>query len=84
MDDTREPEMHVLRPAVAPPSRAALDRDERLVKDGILRMGSHVEQQIRDAIRSVVERDAELASRVIAENVRRGVGPWNVTKPVLA
>ena len=58
MDDTKEPTMTVLRTAVAPPSRAALDRDERLVKDGILRMGSHVEQQIRDAIRAVVERDA--------------------------
>ena len=70
MDDQREPTMTVLRTAVAPPSRAALDRDERLVKDGILRMGSHVEQQIRDAIRSVVERDAALAARVIAEDDR--------------
>ena len=62
--------MTVLRTAVAPPSRAALDRDERLVKDGILRMGSHVEQQIRDAIRSVVDRDAALAQRVIDEDAR--------------
>ena len=62
--------MTVLRTAVAPPSRAALDRDERLVKDGILRMGSHVEQQIRDAIRSVVDRDAALAQRVIADDDR--------------
>jgi len=46
-------------------SRAALDRDERNVKDGILRMGSLVEAQIRDAIRSVVERDTELAQQVI-------------------
>ena len=70
MDDTKEPTMTVLRTSVAPPSRAALDRDERLVKDGILRMGSHVEQQIRDAIRSVVERDHQLASRVIADDDR--------------
>ncbi|MES1239280.1 MAG: phosphate signaling complex protein PhoU [Chloroflexota bacterium] len=70
MDDMREPTMTVLRTAVAPPSRAALDRDERLVKDGILRMGSHVEQQIRDGIRSVVERDAALAARVIADDDR--------------
>ena len=33
-------------------SRAGLDRDERSVKDGILRMGSLVESQIRDAIRA--------------------------------
>jgi phosphate transport system protein len=57
--------MTVLRSAVAPPSRIALDRDERLVKDGILRMGSLVESQIRDAIHAVVERDASLAERVI-------------------
>ena len=70
MDDMKEPTMTVLRTAVAPPSRAALDRDERLVKDGILRMGSLVEQQIRDGIRSVVERDADLAARVIADDDR--------------
>jgi phosphate transport system protein len=55
---------------VAPPTRGALDRDERLVKDGILRMGSLVESQIRDAIRAVVERDAALADQVIAEDAR--------------
>jgi len=47
------------------PSRAGLDRDERLVKDGILRMGSLVETQIRDAVRSIVERDPALAQAVI-------------------
>lgn len=46
-------------------SRAGLDRDERLVKDGILRMGSLVEAQIRDAVRSMVERDTGLATAVI-------------------
>ena len=47
-------------------SRAALDRDEQQVKDGILRMGSLVENQIRKAIRSLVDHDAELAVEVIA------------------
>ncbi len=47
-------------------SRAALDRDEQQVKDGILRMGSLVENQIRNAIRSLVDHDAELAVEVIA------------------
>ena len=70
MDDVSEPTMTVLRTAVAPPSRTALDRDERLVKDEILRMGSLVESQIRDAIRSVMERDLELAQRVIADDAR--------------
>jgi phosphate transport system protein len=56
---------------IAPPrpevkSRGALDRDERQVKDGILRMGSLVETQIRNAIRALVDRDAALAREVIA------------------
>jgi len=46
-------------------SRAGLDRDERLVKDGILRMGSLVEEQIRAAVRAVVDRDLDLADQVI-------------------
>jgi phosphate transport system protein len=51
-------------------SRTGLDREERIVKDGILRMGSLVESQIRDAIRSLTDRDGELAARVIAEDAR--------------
>ncbi|HEY8238897.1 MAG TPA: phosphate signaling complex protein PhoU [Candidatus Limnocylindrales bacterium] len=51
-------------------SRAGLDRDERVVKDGILRMGSLVEAQIREAVRSVAERDVEAADRVIAADER--------------
>ena len=47
-------------------SRAALDRDERQVKDGILRMGSLVESQIRNSIRALVDRDVALAAEVIA------------------
>ena len=70
MADQSEPGVSVLRVAVTPPSRVALDRDERLVKDGILRMGSLVESQIRDAIRAIVDRDADLAARVIAEDDR--------------
>jgi phosphate transport system protein len=62
--------MTVLRPAVAPASRVALDRDERLVKDSILRMGSLVESQIRDAIKAIVDGDAALAERVIANDER--------------
>jgi phosphate transport system protein len=51
-------------------SRAGLDRDERLVKDGILRMGSLVEAQIRDAVQSVVQRDLALAEQVIIGDER--------------
>jgi phosphate transport system protein len=46
-------------------SRAALDRDERIVKDGILRMGSLVESQIREAVRAVAERDASAGAAVV-------------------
>lgn len=46
--------------------RAVLDRDERQVKDGILRMGSIVEAQIRNAVRAFASRDGHLAEVVIA------------------
>lgn len=62
----------------APRWRGALDRDERQVKDGILRMGSIVESQIRDAVRAFGTRDARLADAVIAgddeiDELQRGV-----------
>jgi phosphate transport system protein len=69
MDDSTEPTVITLRPELAR-SRAGLDRDERIVKDGILRMGSLVESQIRDAIRSMVERNSGLAQLVITEDAR--------------
>ena len=53
-----------------PGSRATLDREERVVKDGILRMGSLVEAQIRDAVRAVAERDTQTASAVVSADVR--------------
>ena len=64
-----ETRVSILRPE-QPGSRATLDREERVVKDGILRMGSLVESQIRDAVRSVAEKDPELAERVVASDVR--------------
>ena len=64
MHETTEPVTATHR-ADLPGSRGALDRDERHVKDGILRMGSLVESQIRDAIRSLIERDQALADLVI-------------------
>ena len=50
--DTR---VSILR-AEQPPSRTTLDREERLVKDGILRMGSLVESQIRGAVKALERR----------------------------
>ena len=57
---------HGLAAPDASRSRAGLDRDERLVKDGILRMGSLVEAQIRTSIRAITARDAGLAAEIIA------------------
>jgi phosphate transport system protein len=48
-----------------PHSRGALDRDEREIKDEVLRMGSRVELQIATAIRAFVGRDLALAETVI-------------------
>ncbi len=51
---------------IAPhPSRDALDRELREVKDNVLRMGMLVEDQIRAAIKALVEHDAEAALAVI-------------------
>jgi phosphate transport system protein len=82
MDEKVEQTMTLPRPELAR-SRQGLDEDERLVKDGILRMGSLVEQQIRDAIKSMAERDVELAARVIAEDERVNDAQRQITDTVL-
>jgi phosphate transport system protein len=63
-------------------SRGALDRDERQVKDGILRMGSIVETQIRTAIRAFVDRDQLLAMEVITGDARVNDAQHAVTEAV--
>jgi phosphate transport system protein len=52
------------------PSRSGLDAAMREVKDGILRMGSTVEDAIRAAIAALVAHDAEAATRVIVGDAR--------------
>ena len=69
MEGDMDARVSLLRPEL-PKSRATLDREERLVKDGILRMGSLVESQIRDAVRAVSERDIDTAESVIASDLR--------------
>jgi phosphate transport system protein len=59
-------------------SRGALDREERQIKDEVLRMGSRVELQIATAIRAFVARNRSLAETVIAgdaeiNELQRGV-----------
>ncbi|HYK95966.1 MAG TPA: phosphate signaling complex protein PhoU [Candidatus Dormibacteraeota bacterium] len=82
MDDRIEPAVTVLRPELSR-SRAGLDREERGVKDEILRMGSLVESQIRDAIRSMVERDSELAREVIDADTRVNDAQRNIAEAVV-
>jgi phosphate transport system protein len=60
-DSVRELEMTPPEPG----QRPTLDRDEREIKDHVLRMASLVEAQIRRATRALVDHDAELARQVI-------------------
>jgi phosphate transport system protein len=83
MDDAREPSVTVLRPELTR-SRAGLDREERIVKDEILRMGSLVESQIRDALRAMVERDSALAKQVIDNDTRVNDAQRVITETVVS
>ena len=51
--------------AHAPAHRDALDREEDLLRDAVLRMGALVETAIREASRALVAHDAALAFEVI-------------------
>jgi phosphate transport system protein len=50
--------------------RESLDVEMRDVKDGVLRMGSYVEEQILAAHDAIMNRDAALAEKVIASDAR--------------
>jgi phosphate transport system protein len=50
--------------------REPLDREEREIKASVLRMGALVEEQIRSAIRALVEHDADAALAVIVGDGR--------------
>jgi len=47
------------------PAREMLDHEMREIKDGILRMGSYVEESLRDAMAALAAHDAEAATAVI-------------------
>jgi phosphate transport system protein len=51
-----------------PVPRTHFDQELDALKTGVLRMGSMVEEAIAAAMRALVERDDELAERVIAED----------------
>jgi phosphate transport system protein len=73
-----------IRRAVQAGSRATLDREERLVKDGILRMGSLVEAQIRDAVRAVADRDLEVADGVVASDDRVNEAQHEIAETIVS
>ncbi len=69
-----------LPPAGIPARREALDREEQLIKDAVLRMGALVEDAIRDASRALVTHDAELALRIIEGDAVINEAQRSVTK----
>src|SRR5437867_10812594 len=83
MDAETAARVSILRPE-QPGSRATLDREERVVKDGILRMGSLVESQIRDAVRAVAERDLETAERVVASDDRINEAQHEIAETIVS
>ena len=57
-------------PPYARPGRDTLDREEREIKDNVLRLGSLVADQILAALRSLRGHDAEAATAVIVGDMR--------------
>ncbi len=58
------------RPGIPRRSREVLDREEREIKDDVLRMGSIVAHQIESAIEALVTHDSDRATAVIAGDGR--------------
>src|SRR5918999_2402874 len=52
------------------PARRQLDREMREIKDNVLRMGSMVAEQIRAALKALVEHDTDGATTVIVNDGR--------------
>jgi phosphate transport system protein len=57
-------------PPYARPGRDTLDREEREIKDNVLRLGSLVADQILAALRALESHDADAATAVIVGDVR--------------
>jgi phosphate transport system protein len=73
-----------LTPDGTPAHREALDREEELIKDAVLRMGALVEEAIRNASRALVEHDADLALEVITGDTVINEAQRSVTKLIAA
>src|SRR5437773_6927525 len=66
------------------PTRETLDRELREIKDHVLRMGSMVEEAIRDAITALVDHDADAALAVIEGDGRINEAQRAVTSLITA
>ena len=67
-------------PNVFPARREALDREEQVIKDAVLRMGNLVEDAIRRAAIALTTHDAALALEVIKDDVDINEAQRTVTK----
>ncbi len=66
------------------PTREQYDRELHAIKDAVLRMGSLVEDAIRNAIDALVSHDAEAATRVIMNDARINEMQRTVTTMIAA
>ena len=73
-----------LTPDGIPARRDALDHEEELLKDAVLRMGALVEEAIRKASRALVEHDTDLALEVIQGDTIINEAQRSVTKLIAA
>ena len=84
MDSQLEAIVHAaeaeLPAAGLPARREALDREEVLIKDAVLRMGSLVEEAIREASRALQTHDADLALRIIKGDTVINEAQRSITK----
>jgi phosphate transport system protein len=69
-----------LPPSGVPARREALDRGEQLIKDAVLRMGTLVEDAIRDASKALQTHDPDLALEVIKRDAHINEAQRSVTK----
>ena len=70
MDSAESDLIQAVRTADAHPPRPGLDQDMRAIKEGVLRMGSLVEDAIRAALAALVAHDAGAATDVIVNDRR--------------
>ena len=64
------------------PARASLDRGQRAIKEGVLRMGVLVEDQILAALEALIRHDAERAMKVIRDDRRINEAQFSLSSQI--